>query len=125
MRSCVARIEYVRIPSMSLRPSICSFQSSACWRFEPENLPGVMSMAPIHVPSRCGWLLPSVQVQMAVFGSAAAMLHLPCDRSSRCASEMSNSRFTVTAVGFETSYERKNNQPSSSPLPLQPPHEAT
>src|ERR1051325_2764659 len=82
-------------------------------------------MASIHTPSRCGCVLPSVCVHTAKPGSAADTVHAPRDRSSRGASEMSNTLANLQDVGASTLSQVSvvtNAQPSSRPLPLQPAH---
>jgi hypothetical protein len=100
-----------------------SFHSRRLWAFSPFWPVVLRSTAAIQVPSRWGWVLPSVQVQTAKDLSAPPTVQRPRERSSRWASDRSNRRVMVHSVA--TLPPRQviwvaRNQPSSRPLPLQP-----
>jgi len=116
----LARTEYVRTPSKIVWLWMRFFHRRREFAFSPFGPVGLRSIAPTHVPSRCGWLLPAVQLQIAVFGSVPTV-QVPRERSS-CGST-STSKFLVIlkAAPLLTDWTLMSlTQPSSWPLPLQP-----
>src|SRR5262245_45938426 len=79
-----------------------------------------MSTAASQVPSRCGCVLPSVHEQIAVFGSAAEVEHMPWLRASRGQGETSTVCLKVILPAPSLVRLYACSQPSSVPLPLQP-----
>src|SRR5262249_51850175 len=102
------------------------FHSTRDCAFAPLAPVDELSTAAHQVPSRCGWVLPSVQQQIEVFGSASETVQRPRERSSRCASDASKFFTIWNAVGaaaLPTALTVMSLiQPSSWPLPLQPAH---